>query len=118
MVGRLCCVPQTKGIAPHELEERHRRIAELEARVREIPDGVSMGTAQDKGKVRSVVDCANHVHLWCEYPSDNTIPRKSEVTDAFGTSFHADIIDKYSGVNDINASYYYYFLSLLFGRLL
>jgi len=41
---------QTKGIAPHELEERHRRIAELEARVREIPDGVSMGTAQDKGK--------------------------------------------------------------------
>uniref|UniRef100_A0A7S0N8C7 t-SNARE coiled-coil homology domain-containing protein n=1 Tax=Pyramimonas obovata TaxID=1411642 RepID=A0A7S0N8C7_9CHLO len=41
---------QSKGIDPQELEERHRRIADLEARIQEIPDGVLMSTNGDKKK--------------------------------------------------------------------
>jgi hypothetical protein len=41
-----------------------------------------------------------------------SLSTKEEITDAFG-NFHTDIIDNYSGINDINASYY---LIIFIGR--
>jgi hypothetical protein len=42
-------------------------------------------------------------------PSDNTIFRKEEISDAFG-EFHTDNNDNYSGIkNEINASYFLFF---------
>eukprot|EP00238_Polyblepharides_amylifera_P008032 CAMPEP_0196580358 /NCGR_PEP_ID=MMETSP1081-20130531/28582_1 /TAXON_ID=36882 /ORGANISM="Pyramimonas amylifera, Strain CCMP720" /LENGTH=269 /DNA_ID=CAMNT_0041900207 /DNA_START=95 /DNA_END=902 /DNA_ORIENTATION=+ len=52
----------SKGISTEELEDRHNRIAELEANLLAIPDGVHIPAAAPKGKAK-VVSSSHEIRL-------------------------------------------------------